>query len=297
MKKIMIALCCCALLTQAVTAQEKTNYANREMTERHADQDAKQTYMGSEKIIGSYVYGTNNESVGDFNSVVLDEEGKICCAIVGVGGVAGVGETEIAVPWEAFNCECIMEDGEKSCRATLPMSVEQLRGAPQLEADEYGDLYDDSWVETNAKFYGVKSPATAPKKDSMICVSDINGSQLTGDKGMETAAKSDADQETRTSNYSEDKVDLGTIEDVVFDLKESKAFYIIVGDDSGLLSEKHVAIPFSQVKFSKKENEYCAEVAATARKLEAAPNVTPGEYKELDLESVRKQIDDAYMSN
>lgn len=292
MKKFIAALSCIALLTQAAIAQENSNNSDQQW-EKQSTKTAKQTYMGSGKIVGAYIYGSNDESIGDINSITLDKEGNIGHAIVGVGGVAGVAETEIAVPWQAFNCECKMEDGEKCCRAALPMTAAQLKSAPSLEAAEYAELYDQKWLQTNAAFFKVDADTTAPEPGTLMCVTDLSGLQLTSDTAMNTASNG-SQQKTYTSSTSDQQSDLGTIEEVVIDVTQSKACYIIVGNNSGVLSEKHVAIPFSQVKFSKQGDDYCAKIATTSDSLKSAPAVTPGEYKELDLESVRTRIDDSF---
>ena len=313
MKKLFTALCCCALLTQSVVAQEtatkeskQDKQAKKEWKQSDGKTAAKQQYIGCSKIVGTYVYGSDGESVGDINSVTLDLKGNVHSAIVGIGGLAGVGETEIAVPWEVFQCECKMEDDKKTCKVMLPMTAEQLEKAPALKKEDYAELYDQNWVDTNSKFYGVKSAIKAPVKGSMMCVTDIAGLQLSGGEAMKTASN-DAPEKTYTKSMpaempaamppgksedeSEEMADLGTIEEVVIDLNDKKVCYVVVGDDSGLLSENHVAIPFKKVEFSKKDGDLCAKVNATSKDLEAATKVTPGEYQELDKKSVRKQID------
>ena len=303
MKTLFAALCCCALLTQSVVAQEtmqkKHDQSDHAMKQKDAKTATDKEYMGCKKLVGAYVYGTGDESVGDINSITLDKDGNVHCAIIGLGGVAGVGETEIAVPWEALQCDFKMKDGEQTCRLSLPMNAEQLEKAPVLEKEKYAELYDQNWIETNSKFYGVKTAAKAPKKDEMLCVTEIAGLELSGSDEMKTAAN-DSDRKTYTRNMADDKsdkeeaVDLGTIEEVIIDLNDKKVCYVILGDNSGILSEKHVAIPFEQVKFSKKDGEHCAEAAATPKVIEAAPKVTPGEYQELNQKSVRKQIKNSF---
>lgn len=312
MKTFMTTLCCVALMAQVSFAQTQTETYNKQEdklktnsteTREHVQNNqntyqsgnAQAKYMGSNKLIGAYIYGPNEETVGDINSIMLDKDGKIGYAIVGIGGVAGVGETEIAVPWQVFNCKCEVKDGEKCCRATLPMTAEQLEKAPALEASEYADLENQSWLERNAKFYGVDASAAAASRGSMLCLTELDGLQLTGNKAMETAA-SDGTQKTYTSSDRDEDADLGTIEEVVIDVQDHKASYVVVGDDSGVVSERHVAIPFSKIQFSKKDGEYCAKIAATASDLKTATEVTPGEYKELDSESVRRQIDNGLTS-
>ncbi len=53
-------------------------------------------------LIGTRVVSTNNESIGDINDVVLDRNGRIMAAVVGVGGFLGIGEKDVAVPFESL---------------------------------------------------------------------------------------------------------------------------------------------------------------------------------------------------
>jgi sporulation protein YlmC with PRC-barrel domain len=55
--------------------------------------------MASE-LIGTRVMSANNESIGDINDVIVDRNGKAVAAIVGVGGFLGIGEKDVAVPFE-----------------------------------------------------------------------------------------------------------------------------------------------------------------------------------------------------
>lgn len=48
------------------------------------------------------VYGANNESIGDIADIVIDRTGKVVAVVVGVGGFLGVGEKDVAVPFEAL---------------------------------------------------------------------------------------------------------------------------------------------------------------------------------------------------
>jgi len=54
------------------------------------------------KLIGTRVMGSNNESIGDVNDVIMDSKGQAIAAIVGVGGFLGIGETNVAVPFAAL---------------------------------------------------------------------------------------------------------------------------------------------------------------------------------------------------
>lgn len=47
------------------------------------------------------VYDPQNNKIGDVNDVLTSKDGKIETLIIGVGGFLGVGEKDVAVPFEA----------------------------------------------------------------------------------------------------------------------------------------------------------------------------------------------------
>jgi sporulation protein YlmC with PRC-barrel domain len=53
-------------------------------------------------LIGTRVVGANNESIGDINDVIMDRNGQIMAAVVGVGGFLGIGEKDVAVPFNSL---------------------------------------------------------------------------------------------------------------------------------------------------------------------------------------------------
>ena len=54
------------------------------------------------KLIGTRVVSSNNESIGDINDVIVDRNGQAIAAVVGVGGFLGIGEKDVAVPFNAL---------------------------------------------------------------------------------------------------------------------------------------------------------------------------------------------------
>lgn len=66
------------------------------MTQMRADQ------MMASDLIGTRVVSANNESIGDVNDVIVDRNGQVMAAVVGVGGFLGIGEKNVAVPFNAL---------------------------------------------------------------------------------------------------------------------------------------------------------------------------------------------------
>jgi sporulation protein YlmC with PRC-barrel domain len=48
------------------------------------------------------VYDTKNNKIGDVNDVLLDKSGQVSAVILGVGGFLGMGEKDVAVPFNAI---------------------------------------------------------------------------------------------------------------------------------------------------------------------------------------------------
>jgi sporulation protein YlmC with PRC-barrel domain len=52
------------------------------------------------QIEGLDVYNQNNEKIGDISEMLVDQSGKIQAVVVGVGGFLGIGERNVAIPFE-----------------------------------------------------------------------------------------------------------------------------------------------------------------------------------------------------
>jgi sporulation protein YlmC with PRC-barrel domain len=53
------------------------------------------------KLVGVDIYNNNNENIGEVNEILIDGSGKIDAVIVGVGGFLGIGEKNVALPFDA----------------------------------------------------------------------------------------------------------------------------------------------------------------------------------------------------
>jgi sporulation protein YlmC with PRC-barrel domain len=49
---------------------------------------------------GLNVYNQNNETIGDISELIVDNSGKIQAVVVGVGGFLGIGERDVAFPFD-----------------------------------------------------------------------------------------------------------------------------------------------------------------------------------------------------
>ena len=56
--------------------------------------------MPGSKLMGVDVYGADNQKIGDIDEILVDRQGKIHGLVVGVGGFLGIGEKDVAIPFE-----------------------------------------------------------------------------------------------------------------------------------------------------------------------------------------------------
>ena len=61
--------------------------------------EMKQGKWRSSKLSGLDVYN-NEEKIGDINEVILGQDGKVEAVVIGVGGFLGLGEHNVAVPFD-----------------------------------------------------------------------------------------------------------------------------------------------------------------------------------------------------
>lgn len=90
----------------ATTTQRAEN-ANRPLYEMRQGQ------WRSTKVVGLDVYNNNNEDIGEINDLILGQNGQIEAVVIGVGGFLGLGEHNVAVP---FNQVRFMEEPRNAAR-------------------------------------------------------------------------------------------------------------------------------------------------------------------------------------
>jgi sporulation protein YlmC with PRC-barrel domain len=91
-----------ALLASAAFAQSPNASDTTKMAPAAAS-DTSSSHQGewrASKVVGLNVYNDKNESVGSINDLLADKTGNIKTVVLGVGGLLGVGEHLVAVPFD-----------------------------------------------------------------------------------------------------------------------------------------------------------------------------------------------------
>lgn len=102
------------------------------MTTAFVTRQAPDQHMAS-NLIGSSVRGPGDENLGDINDLLIDRSGNVAAVVIGVGGFLGIGEKDVAVPFQSV--EMTRADGKN--RLVLRKTKDELKNAPAFtEADK-----------------------------------------------------------------------------------------------------------------------------------------------------------------
>jgi sporulation protein YlmC with PRC-barrel domain len=122
------------VLPLAVDVGAQTRTAPRESDQKDRD---RQTWMmpqgavESKKVIGARIKDASGKDIGEIEQLIVSQnDGKVTHAVIGAGGLAGVGEKKVVVPWSDVK---MRQDGNKWV-ATLDKAT--LDQAPRFESRE-----------------------------------------------------------------------------------------------------------------------------------------------------------------
>jgi sporulation protein YlmC with PRC-barrel domain len=101
-------------------------------------------------FIGAKVRNTAGEVVADINDLIFDRSGRISAVVLGVGGILGVGEKNVAIP---FNTLVFSSDAVGVRIIIVPGNSEIFKQAPSFMASEKTtlDAVEDKAIELGRK--------------------------------------------------------------------------------------------------------------------------------------------------
>ena len=89
------------------------------------------------KLIGSSVYGPDNASVGEITDVLVGGDGKVRAIVVGVSGLLGVTDKDIAIPFAALDIKPGLAQGSID-KISVSYSKDQIKDAPRFAFEQLG---------------------------------------------------------------------------------------------------------------------------------------------------------------
>lgn len=86
--------------TSAPAASSSSSSSSSTSTNKNEQNASAMNMWQGSKLIGLNVYDTQNEKIGDIKELMVDKDGKIEQVAIGVGGFLGMGEHDVAVPFD-----------------------------------------------------------------------------------------------------------------------------------------------------------------------------------------------------
>jgi len=101
------------------------------------------------KLDGVSIYNDENEKIGSVDEVLINRDGKVDAVVIGVGGFLGIGERNVAVPFDAIQWQMTSSATTKASSSTtsnssgnadvpkrgvlLGAGKDQLKNAPEFK--------------------------------------------------------------------------------------------------------------------------------------------------------------------
>ncbi len=157
---VALALAICGLLvTQALFAQQdqKPEGSKQQEGQPQATSPApapeksvieKQARVNN--IVGKKVISQKGEDLGTVDDLVLNENGCLDYLILGHGGVLGIGDRLVPIPWKA------VKTGSQADTVIVDVDKEQLTKAPSFESKKWPNFSDSEWYGKIREFFEKK---------------------------------------------------------------------------------------------------------------------------------------------
>jgi sporulation protein YlmC with PRC-barrel domain len=126
-------------------------------------QQQQATDWRSSKLVGTSVYGTDNTNIGDINDVLIGSDGTVRAVVVGVGGFLGVGEKNVAIPFNALNVQR-KADSASIDKITVSYTKDQLKNAPKFAYYEASGSHQTTGAAPDRSLNTNTAPATGTMK-------------------------------------------------------------------------------------------------------------------------------------
>jgi sporulation protein YlmC with PRC-barrel domain len=138
-------------------------------TKRPVSAGARTSYMTwkASELKGANVETPTGEKLGDIKDVAIDVNGRVSYVALSVGGFLGMGDTVVAVPWDAMKFTVAGDKGDKK-KITLATTKEQLEKAPRFDTSKADlDMCNPQFIGSVYEYFKVTpydTSASAPVK-------------------------------------------------------------------------------------------------------------------------------------
>lgn len=117
------------------------------------------TQVSANEYIGKQIYNAGDESIGKINDLILEQNGGIVAAVVGVGGFLGIGTKDVALPMSKVS---LTRDAANNndVRLTTTETAEALQSAPEFKTLDDKASADTTTTSSTTAPAAPATPAT-----------------------------------------------------------------------------------------------------------------------------------------
>lgn len=210
------------------------------------------------ELTGTRVQNRNGESLGRVKDFVIDtNSGQVVYAVVGAGGIAGIGEKLYPVPVQA------LDHSTTGTRETLTLDVESSRWAqaPRLERDGLESLQHDQQGKSIFDYYG-QTWRSSTQSASMNNPVRTQGSQSGTTDTARDRQSMDRDHQGQRLALASDLIGknirsgnqtIGEVDDVIVHLDSNAAAALLDPDDDFAGSDQKYVVPLHRFNVSQHE--------------------------------------------
>lgn len=225
-------------------------------------------------IIGEAVYngtGDDAQNIGKVSDLVLDKDGNVQSAIIGVGGFLGIGAKDVA--FEFDNMQWAERDSDRWLIAAT--TKEQLEAQPAFDSTPYKPAMPAAEAPGVTPTDGVAPTDGASDTTTEAPAAELQTAPAEPAPAIEPAEGNLASLIIGESVYNgvgDDAQDIGKVNDVVLS-SAGKAEALVIGVGGFLgMGQKNVAFDFSKADWAERDGDRWLVVEATRESLEALPD-------------------------
>ncbi|TKT75314.1 PRC-barrel domain-containing protein [Aquamicrobium sp. LC103] len=132
----------------ATTDEEATDQTQTSAIDRSTLTEVDEASISSDQLVGTTVYGADDENIGSINDVVLSQDGNVEAVIVDVGGFLGIGAKPVAVGMENL---AFMSDADDKMYLYTEFDKEQLEAQPEYDEATFAEQRDQQLLTAPAE--------------------------------------------------------------------------------------------------------------------------------------------------
>jgi sporulation protein YlmC with PRC-barrel domain len=159
MQKLLASFVALLVTAPLVASAQTTRPADPRDTKAPAWKQA--GLFETKDIIGTRIKSTDGKDLGEVDQLLIDRNGKVSYVVIGLGGVAGVGEKKVVVPWSDLKFAPVTE-GKKNA---ITIDAAKLEKAPRYDRSARLDTAPAASPRSPVQDGDLRSPVQDSDKD------------------------------------------------------------------------------------------------------------------------------------